>query len=446
MRSDRWFEQGRVRRELQRSNYWRRKRDKAMRFLQKENAKDKKKAKRLSRMKPDVEEALKSSRELRRLKECFGKDDVQIRRSQQEEVLKVPEEFCFSHNPDQTIEFLRKVYQKASSENVTSICIDYTSCKILGVCASTIMDIIMMECYKGRKLSIKPLTVAARQFKNGMPSKSPEVNKLLKASGLYLHMGERPRDYSDVEKLELIKNGESSRVAEKIIEYIDRSLQHHGLVLTKEGKNYLGQLLGEIADNCKQHGGDATTWYTLGHYYQTCEEGMGKCKLVIMDFGDTIYESLKNKAPEIMKKKIFHYVRRSKSKFKTRISEETLFTLYSLQQRVSRLEQKDIVRGNGTITFLNAFQELFATNRQDVRSLLSITSGRCSILFDGTYLLKEEIFSEKYKNRVIAFNKNNSLIEDPDQRYVRTLKNSFPGTVISMELYIDDKMISRKEM
>lgn len=357
--------------------------------------------------------------------------------------LTVPSTFCFSRDPDGATQFLRRLYSCAMNPNITEIFFDHLNCKHLGVCASTIMDIILLECKKYRAATKHPITYCGRLTSAGQVAYDEDVDTLLKASGILRHLKVSNSQFKEIEKLELIKNEESAKIAERIIEYIDKSLHRHKMELTPLGKNHFGKLLGEIADNCSQHGGKDATWYTLGHYSIDKKTGMGKCKLVIFDFGETIYKGLKNSPPK-MQKKINHYVRRARALFAQKENEETLYTLFSLQQRVSRIEQKGIVRGNGTITFIDAFQDIFETDNPEARSLLSITSGRCNILFDGTYKLKEETFGGKCRNKVIAFNKNNKLNEKPDKRYVRTMKSAFPGTVISMELYIDDALLKAR--
>lgn len=142
-----------------------------------------------------------------------------------------------------------------------------------------------------------------------------------------------------------------------------------------------------------------------------------------------------------MLKQINHYSRKKWYSFKTVKSEETLYALFSLQQRVSRIISKNAVRGNGTVTFIDSVLKLFNTTNQNYKSIFSITSGKASILFDGKYVLKEQVFGENYSNKIIAFNDENDLSKEPDSRYVRTLNNSFPGTVISMDLYIDNKYL-----
>ena len=77
------------------------------------------------------------------------------------------------------------------------------------------------------------------------------------------------------------------------------------------------------------------------------------------------------------------------------------------------------------------------------KSLFSITSGKCSILFDGKYQLQDKTYKKEYTNKIIAFNEKNDLTIEPDKNYVRTLDNSFPGTIISMDLTISNQYIER---
>lgn len=363
---------------------------------------------------------------------------------------KVPKVFCMSRNPDESIQFLRKLYGAATNLLIRSIQFDYTACVHLGICALTVMNVILTECCKWRKSLKSPIEYTNKVLSGFWLSQNSEIDKLLKVSNVLNHSGmsDKPlsNQYDSIESLSLQIGGNSSDVATLVIDYINRSLYRHNLMLTARGKNHFGKLLGEIVDNCHQHGGPETIWYTLGHYSYDVKSNSGKCRLTIFDFGQTIYEGLKKGATKSMQKRINHYVRRSRVWFSSQESEETLYTLFSLQQRASRFaSKKDAVRGNGTVVFLDAFQRLFATEDDQDKSLLSITSGKCSILFDGTYLLKEVTYEGKYTNKIIAFNSDNDLKKPPDHRYVRNIKNGFPGTIISMELHISNSHISKKE-
>lgn len=368
-----------------------------------------------------------------------------IQNYKEREFLAIPECFSFTRNPNETIFFLRKLYGIIMCPNVKQVFFDHSGCKNIGICASAIMDILLVECKKWRNSRNDEITFSGKLLKGKYISADHDVDTLLKASGILKHLGISHEKFLDVECLDLLKDESSSDIAEKIIDYINRALYRHGLYLTRKGANYFGKLLGEIADNCSQHGGEYATWYAQGHYSFDPISQNGKCQLVIVDFGDTIYEGLKNSSTKLMKKRIQKYIGRTRMLFPIRESEETLYTLFSLQQRASRFaSKKDAVRGNGTAVFLDSFQRLFAGSGSET-SKLSITSGKCSIVFDGTYKLREVSYNGKYKNKIIAFNEENDLKKPPDKRYVQSIQQHFPGTVIAMELYINKDLIARKE-
>lgn len=354
--------------------------------------------------------------------------------------LDVPEIFCLSKNPDESLYFLKLVYSLLMDQNIEELHFNHFNCKYMGICASIIMDIIVMECIKYRESINSDITLSGI-VKDGKVSNTDDVDSLVKMSGLLQHLKIFNGVVRNTEKLDLIKNKSSSQVAEKSIEYINRSLKRHGFKLTKQGENHFGNSFGEIVDNCSMHGGDSVVWYAIGHYTYDETAQLGKCKLCIVDFGDTIHESLKYNSNNKVLKRINHYVKKTWYSFSSIKDEEVLYTLFSLQQRVSRIIDKDSIRGNGTVAFIDSFLDLFNTDNPDYKSVFSITSGKCSILFDGKYSLKNNTYKHGYYNKIIAFNDNNNLYEEPDKNYVRQLKNGFPGTVISMDLYIDNKYL-----
>lgn len=358
--------------------------------------------------------------------------------------LKVPEIFCFSKKPNETIAFLQELYGYVINPQVTKIHFDHFTCKYLNVCASTAMDIILIEAIKWRKSMGYDIEISGSMHK-GKLSNSEEVDSLLKMSGIIKHLNiANGIKISNSENLALIECGESSDVAERTIDYINTSLNRQGFKLTKQGINYFGSSLGQIIENCKNHGGKDGIWFTLGHYYYDENIQVGKCKLTIFDFGQTIYEGLKYASSKKALAKIKHYIK--KTIIFSKKAEETYYTLFALQQRASRIISKNVIRGNGTVTFIEALLNLFNSDMENHKSVFSITSGRCSILFDGSYKLEEKVFKNGYTNKTIAFNKNNNLYEEPDADYVRTLTNYFPGTVISMDLTIDNKYLTRRKL
>lgn len=354
----------------------------------------------------------------------------------------VPQQFCFSRNPENSLYFLRRLYSALMNSKVCEIHFSHLNCKHIGVCASTIMDIIVLECIKWRKSIKKPIKVSGDLIGDKVSS-TQEVDNLVKSSGLLKHLNIYDTPIINTETLELINNGDSAGASEKSIEYINKSLKRHGVTLTKEGVNLFSTFFGEIIDNCVEHGGPNVEWFTLGHYSYDNINKVGRCKLCIVDFGETIYESLKYHSSKDMQKRLKKLSKKSWISQKSISNEETLYTVFSLQQRVSRVVKKGVIRGNGTMEYIEAFLNLFNSTNVEHKSVFSITSGRTSILFDGRYETIAKKYSAGFKNKVITFNDSHNLYDPPDPNYVKFIRHKFPGTIISMDLYLDSKYLKR---
>jgi hypothetical protein len=158
------------------------------------------------------------------------------------------------------------------------------------------------------------------------------------------------------------------------------------------------------------------------------------CHLVLFNFGDTIFESLQqNSTSYEMREKIIglvkHHTDRNFFDFsKRKWQEESLWTLYALQDGVSRYKSTEggEDRGKGTVRMLEALAGLSAEQRQMV-----IVSGSTCIQIDGTYTIQEGPIDGNAQ-KTIAFNSQNSLLDPPDERAVRSLDARFPGTLISL--------------
>ena len=211
------------------------------------------------------------------------------------------------------------------------------------------------------------------------------------------------------------------------------------------GKNYFSNIVGEVIDNSKQYSGKNGTWHVLG-FYDRPERGKsyGKCRLVLMNFGNSIYESLKaTDTTEYTRNQLENHTKKNYNIIdKFSYTEELLWTLYTLQQNVSKKRtDKNDDRGKGTIKLIDSFMAV-GVKDEEYKSLMSITSGKCQIFFDGKYKLEKKIKDGKECSQ-IAFNKANDLNMKPDKDYVYNLKNKFPGTVISMEICLDNRYLNQ---
>ena len=46
--------------------------------------------------------------------------------------------------------------------------------------------------------------------------------------------------------------------------------------------------------------------------------------------------------------------------------------------------------------------------------------------------------------QIIAFNEKNDIYREPDTKYVRTIKEKFSGTIISLKFYLDGRYIRKQ--
>lgn len=348
-------------------------------------------------------------------------------------IIQIPRVFCFSKNAYETIDIIKEVAY--ACKNNLDIIIDHSECQYLDLGASTVMDVLIME-YKAK---IKALRM--HKCIRGKLSKSQKVNDLLKFSGIVKHLGLNNEMSNELELFPLKKNKSPGTLGADIIEYYKRCLATKGFELTEQGELYFGNILGEVLINCKDHGGENSQWYAMGHYI-TKE---GNISLIIFNFGQTIFEGLNSKETSKETIKDLDNITNKHIKlFNSKWDKETLWTLYALQSGVSRLKSKeDPTRGTGTIKMIDGFQTLgkkIADDGKKLNPIMSITSGNVNIIFDGTYNLKEEHVDGGIR-KIIAFNKENDLYKLPDENYVKNIKNYFPGTIITMNFYIDNKYI-----
>ena len=364
-------------------------------------------------------------------KKFYGKADI-IYNSVK---IEIPRVFSLIENPEETILKLKQIYSSMMNLNIVNIEFDYSNCEQLGLCASSVTDILVLNALKYRKFK------NSKVYTHGNAPKTKEAFDIFFISGLPNHLGIINYQNKNVKKLDIIKNEPQDKMSEKIIEYYNECLLTQHYSLSPEGKNIFGIMIGEVLDNAKNHGGKLSTYYAAGHF--NIEEGCehGKCRLVLFNFGDSIYESLNSDdTTEYTKKQLKEKIKEQTSFFNRKWNAEPLSTLYSLQYNVSskRKSQHDN-RGKGTIKLINSFMQI-GQNNEGKKPKMAIISGRCHILFDTTYNLKEEIIDGK-KVPIIAFNEENDLSKATDTNYVKKIEEYFPGTMISIEFYLDRKYI-----
>ena len=374
-------------------------------------------------------------------------------------VISVPEVFSIIDNEGESYSFLKRVASVLLFQTCKDLILDYTKCQNIDLLSQIYLDAILSDYCKFMKICKKANVDSFLNVHSigGRNMKNDEVRRLLNSVGSPAILVNRYVTYDGVKPYRLRRfDGEcvnvNSRKAQKeidtttLLDYVNECLSKVNKSLTNEASQNLGYVIGETIINAEEHS-SLHYRYLIGYFeeYNEGEKHYGLLNLVIMNFGQTIYEKFKTpqegtrineRCVEQMKSLSNEY--KAKNRFRQYFTEETLWTLYSLQGGVSCIPLDVRQRGNGTIQFINSFFKLKGDERVDDVSCMYLLSGNTRIDFDGTYKLhKIRGLNGDYKD-IISFNKSGLLSEEPDRKYVRNVPTYFPGTAIFAKLLIND--------
>lgn len=359
--------------------------------------------------------------------------------------ISIPKNFSLQENPDLILKILKKIVAYGLNNKVRKLTLNYSMCEKMSVETSLLMDVIIMDIEKvkkNRKINFE-ISIIVENNSN--------IEKMLKNTGLIKHLKFKDNHVKDdsIIKFDLVKGENdtqnSSKISGDVIKFYNTCLGKHGLSLKKEGKDKLGKMIGEVLDNCYNHSGKYKSWYVIGYYTlnNKLDLNIGECSIAIFNFGDTIFEGILKGSNLNLDSMNNLAIKHEPYFLPSRWTKENLFTLYSLQEGVSRMkyENKGKDRGQGTKHLIESFQLLGSSLVEEYKPIMTLTSGCTHIVFDNRYKLTT---NNNNNFKVIAFNKENNLSKKPDKKNVMNLKNKFPGVIISMKFYIDRKYITNK--
>ena len=310
--------------------------------------------------------------------------------------------------------------------------------------ANAILDLVTVE----RKAELRSQGRTKKFSVSGVYPRSKSVKNFIKAMGIIKHMAvkhEAPTK-EELKRFRLFDarnrhyrlNPDATaadykdKQVEKFVDFTDKCLECINWGLTDQGKHSLGMYAGEILANAEDHA-EFVDWSVVG--YLDIGDKTPTCEIAIFNFGKSIAETfldLDRSSPEWEKFGKYLDLHKSKGFFKDDWREEDLLTVVALQQHVSSKPKPGASRGQGTVFFIEFFQEMYeqCVARSDRKAQMTVVSGSTYVLFDGTYRLAER---EEGKGKVIAFNEENDLMLPPSSAHVRGMNGThFPGTIISV--------------
>lgn len=371
----------------------------------------------------------------------------------------VPEYFSIIDNAKQSYDFLSSIIAAFLFQTCAHLELDYRNCKKVDLVSQVFLDAILLDINKFINLC-KKAKVYDKYIRlssiGGCNIENKDVIRMLYSIGSPAELTNRRYNFDFIIPYKLRRfnkeklSANSALIQKEIdtttlLNYVNSCLSRVGKSLKKEAALELGYVIGETLINAEEHS-SLKYRYLIGYFEECMQNGkhFGLLNLVIMNFGQTIYEKFKNPIDntainlECLDKMIALSEKFKSHSFfkKDKFTEESLWTLYSLQGGVSCIPRDVCHRGNGTIQFINSFFKLKGDEEVDNISRMYLLSGNTRIDFDGTYKLVEH--EGGYPGGVISFNKSGKLTDAPDEKYVRNVPEYFPGTVIFAKLLIND--------
>ena len=370
-----------------------------------------------------------------------------------EEIL-IPHIFCLEEHYNETIEIIGEIIISIWYNAGKTITIDFSKCNYVGHSALFLLQILRLELQSDFNDLNKRLSVLTSKVDiNIIKSVNKSVNLNLLLCGYLNSEVEIEDGVEPINTLGYLKGKKEQKSylenkkginAKIIVNYINNCLKRNAFELSETGANDISSMIGEILSNAEDHS-PFSTYYVTANYTQfnsnEIENNVGELNLSFLNFGYSIYEGFCETKEE--NKDLFDVLDDACSiiRMKAAFSEDNLFTLFALQDGVSRLKFSNASRGTGTMKFINCFFSFgdYQNNDRKQSPTLSILSGKTQLICDNKY----QPF-EKDNMYYVSLNDENDLSLPPNKSHLKDLRYKFPGTILSVKAYLNKDHISKK--
>lgn len=371
-------------------------------------------------------------------------------------IIEIPEKFSLNINLNESLSFIYTITFAILSDNYKEVVIDYNRAKRIDLSAQIYLDVILVDLLKFiKKRDSYRKTKPHIKSIGGQNIFDKDIQKILFSIGSPAIINNTAHKFYDIIPYKLcVHNKEKHNInnirrkevdTTTLVEHVIASLKMVGKSLSPESIEDLSTVFGEILINAEEHS-TLKYRYSTGYFQKIDNDSLnsayGIYHLAIMNFGESIYEKFKSPNCtnfEILDKMKSISKNYTKNGFFTRsFHEESLWTLYALQEGITSVSTTRYKRGNGSIRFIDSFFNLKGdSNLEDKISKLSIISGNTSIIFDGKYKIQDKIIG-KDLFKVMTFNESGNIEDKPDRKYVKFRKDFFPGTIITAKILITE--------
>ena len=370
-------------------------------------------------------------------------------------IIEIPKNFCFCSNYEECLQIIKLFASSMYDYLGNRITLDFSKCMKVDTSALFMLQVMRLEI-SGRLMFVQTrlnilniipeIIIVAPKGKDavrlllnlGFPISEESIKNLNDDSTLvpignmgYLKGSKSQRHY--------LENKKSVYTAD-VVKYLNSCLKLHGYELTDLATNNIDGIIGEVLNNAEDHSG-TNDWYVTANFSKELlhsdSEDVGEMNLTIINFGNSIYEAFQNTSQENigMFNQVNDYAKDMIANHADlKFSEEQLFVLATMQEQISRLKFERESRGTGTMKFINSFLDLgdFEDDKKNYTPNLSIFSGNVHLICDNTYkpFLKDKLYC-------LSLNSEKNLRIPPKSSHLKGLKQKFPGTLLSVKIYIN---------
>ncbi|MGJ8665346.1 MAG: hypothetical protein ACSHW7_03195 [Patiriisocius sp.] len=389
----------------------------------------------------------------------FLKENNAFKNSSEQVVIVFPKNFSFTENYSSSINAIYAAIQSFDKIHNKTIILSFKNCRYIETSCLFILEQLLLDVFK-YKLKIQnnySIDIINRleieKSKNDSTNKrlclldnriiseiSEEDNDLLLLEKFSYQGAKTSKSYIEGKKLTTCKN---------IINFLNKQLfSTTDFVLTEQGRNNFEGIIGETIDNAEQHSNYRGEWNVSAYFFKdhdkSFDDTVVEVHLHFFNLGATIYESFLGRKVlnDSMHKKICDQVNLILSK-DSYFSNENIFTLLSLNEGVSSLNYENASRGTGMISLLKQFFEIgdFEDSSRGLNPLMAILSGKTLLKINNKYKVYSSAVNGEDR---ISLNKFKSLKYAPDKKHVLNLNHKFPGTLISLRVYLNNKHLKNK--
>lgn len=368
-------------------------------------------------------------------------------------VVYAPAKFSFKHDYNGTIVFFKQLVSSYILGRGSTI-ISFEKCGNSSIAAFSILSVILSNLEEIKKrYNFCKHTQCSKKLRVIRSKDDVKTNKFLHTF-LDVQLPKEQDDGSYFVKMPTqngkqrnYKENPKTKVSAVVVDFVNKSSEEAGAQLKLEGRRAIEHLMGEVLGNAEDHSAPNSYWYVDAISFVEKQDDIDvvDLNLTIMNVGPSMYEGFEStkidNADNYSKCEKLYNHHKSQFTLLNKFNRESLFTMYLLNDGISRLKYTDESRGNGTMRFLDAFITIGSFGKTDprFRSQLNVISGHTVLTCDNdVHSYKEDGLNK------LALNAENDFRKLPDKSYLSYNEEYWPGTILECHIFLNKDYFEKR--